>query len=1346
MTKFSSAAAYLLKKFWLLLAVLLVLFALILSAARYALPHIEHNKYLLEDYINQQYGVNLSIDSVHAVWERSGPSIVLNSVSLAKDEASPVALDIRQIYVELDFWQSLRQQLISSPRFELRGLQLDIDADRVSGSSKNNFPVITALERLFLEQLQSFSLEDGTISLTRNGDTNSFDVTTLSWNNFEERHQGLGRIKVDGVSANSASFVIDIQGTKDEFEGVFYAKAEDLDISPWVSDLIKTKRPLAQSRANLEIWTRFSESAVNSVQAELNNSLLQWGDEQIKTVTGITGGSLQALPTTDGWNIRVDQLKLNSSNATLTTDVIGTISNNGNAVFNTIKPVEINPFLLLLPLFLDDTSEDEIRALDPKGELATLQLQWQHGSPALAAKVLDLKWSQTDAIPGLSSLDADIFWYKHNGAVFLESSDSELSSKGIIKKDVHVNNITADIYVYPLQSNEKSSDNSSEEISTLQAQRQRKAEPRRWGISSDNIIIDTDSVSLTSAFNFDLSSGHLSLFTDVDPLPLAGVSDLFPAPVMSDNLDNYLTRAFVGGGEIEAARVLWFGKINEYPFTEQQGIFQASVDISKSDFLFSSKWPALSELDLSLRFINKGLFMTSSSAELEGVKVRNMSAAIPTFKRDAVLTIDAAGDGAGESLTSLMMASSIKDSLGKVLEQDVQVAGPLSADIHLHIPLNGEQVRATGTAALAENTVYIPKTNMRFERTKGNIAFDNGNIDAKELSAQFLNQAVTIDIHGQQKEEYLLNVGLAGRWHVHPLANYVNTELTDYVDGETQWQTNVDLILGKDTFSYTADLNADLTATQSVLPEPFNTAAGTSLPLNIQSSGNLTASNVNATLGEDIRFTGTLPHKEMQFSRAHLALGESDIANIGTGFSIAANLDNANVKEWFTTISMLTSGNQQQVSSSEELSSSKAANASSSSSEPTKNGLFGTPSRIFAKASELTFAGHAINDVQINAQERNNNWLLDIGSAAARGTILVNGNLAQQGIEINADYLNLIKPEAIELEVNETNINVLADFNAKQSDDPFELDPRSLPPVYFRCESCIFHGIDLGNITLDIVKTDSGLKARQLVIRSPEATITAKGDWEYKDGASISRIEGNLLAPDVGQMLKEYKIESGIKDSEADVAFNIQWPNSPMDLQLNKLQGDVEWSLSDGYLTELSDQGSRIFTLFSLNSLVRKLSLDFRDVFAKGFFYDDMGGTLTIVDGKAYTDDTEIDGGAGEIEIMGFTDLGTGDLNYNVSFAPNVTGNLPFLVYFLATPPTALAAIAIDQVLTSAKVISNVNYRVSGTISEPQFEEVERNSKDISLPAQNVPVQKDPLDRPLTEDDVRRIKMEVIDG
>lgn len=1331
MTNFSSVAAYLLKKFWLLLAVLLVLFALVLSAARYALPHIEHNKHLLENYINEQYGVNLSIKSVHAVWQRSGPSIVLNSVSLAKNDASPVALDIRQIYVELDFWESLRHQLISSNRFELRGLELDIDADRLSGDGKNNFPVVKALERLFLEQLQSFSLEDGVVSVTHFSETNSFDIESLSWNNDEERHQGLGQLKVADLAANSASFIIDITGKREEFEGVFYAKAEELDISPWVSDLIKTKRPLAQSRANFEVWTHFSQSEITSIQAELSESLLEWGSGRAKTVTGVSGGSLQALPNPEsnqgGWNVRVDQLVLNSSNESLTTDLIGSISANGDVLINTMKPVQINPFLLLLPLFMDDTSEEEIRGLNPKGELATLQIQLHNGQPSLAAKVLDLQWDKTDKVPGLSSLNAELFWYKNNGAVYLESHDSVLSADGVIKKDINIKQLESRFYIYPEQAGQTE---------------------KQWIVKGSDMLLDSDAVTLHPQFKLNTATGFMSLYVDVSPLALNEVSSLFPTSLMGANTDKYLTRAFTGNGEITNARVLWHGRTSDFPFEDNTGIFQAYVDIKQGDFLFAPNWPALNNLDLSLFFVNNALVMESPSATLADVKISNMSAAIPSFKPGARLEIYATGKGSGEALTVLMMDSSLKNSLGKVLSDDVQISGPLSADIKLDIPFKGKDVVASGIAHLSNNPVYITKTNMLFDKASGDVSFTNGDIDASGLTAQFLQQPVNLSLSGRQGETYDLNVELDGRWHVHPLANYVNTDLTEYIDGEGDWNTKVELTLSKDGFEYSANLTADLTATQSILPAPFDTSAGSSFPLQIISTGDGKASNVKATLGSNIRFDGVLPHKEMQFSRAHLALGESDIANIGTGFSISANLARADVQEWFSTIDMLLSGKGKDTGDASAKTNDQLA-SQSKITEGKRTNLFGTPSRIFAKADMLNLAGHTIKKAELNATERNKDWILDLASPQARATIRINSDLDEQGIEVNADYLSLDKPAEPEASATADNNNALAATGVapiEEDESPYSIDPNTLPPIYFYCQSCGVHGIDLGEVTLDVAKEDGGLAIRQLLVKSDESNLTATGYWKHIGGEVKSALNGTLTSPDVGQMLKEYGVESGIKDSSANVQFDINWPNAPMDFGFEQLNGNVEWSLSDGYLTELSDKGSRIFTLFSLNSLVRKLSLDFRDVFAKGFFYDDMGGTLSIVNGKAYTDDTEIDGGAGEIEITGFTDLNTGGLNYNVSFAPNVTGNLPFLVYFLATPPTALAALAIDQVLTSAKVISNVNYRVTGTIKEPKFDEVERNSKDISLPAQNVPVPENPQDRPLTDDDVRRLKMEVIDG
>lgn len=1301
MSKITSAAAYLVKKIWLLLAILLVLFALTLSAARYALPHIEDNKHLIENYINERYGVNLSIGSVHAVWQRAGPSIVLNSVSLQQNDASPVALDIRQVYVELDFWQSLAQRLVSSPRFELRGLNLHIDADRLGGGERRDFPVIAALESLFLEQLQSFSLEEGVVSVKHQEVENSFDIERLSWNNRGERHQGLGEMKVAELASNSASFIIDIKGRKEKFEGVFYAKAEDLDISPWVSDLLNTKRPLTESRANFQVWAHINNNAVESVQAEFDNSLLEWGGEDFSPlVTGILGGSIQALPHQNGWNVRVDQLKVSSSNEILVTDVVGRVESNGDVLLNTVKPVPINPFLLLAPVFMDDTSDDEVRALNPKGQLATLQLHMRNRSLQLAAKVLDLSWSQTAGIPGLSGLDADVYWYKNSGAFYLKSNNSTLASNNVIRQNLAINEFSASIYAYQrLQGGET-----------------------QWHLGANDIVFDTDRLTIAPSFNINLTTGMTDIYASIAPLGLDGVSELFPSNGMGKKTFEYLTNAFTGEGEIERARILWHGKGKDFPFAENQGVFQAYVDIKDSEFTFAPQWPALKKLDLSLYFVNDALEMRSSSGMLDNMAISDMSAVIPRLHSSSTLTINATGKGDGEALTSLMTQSNLSDSLGKLLAKDVMVSGPLSADLQLDIPLtSGKQVRAQGVAELTGNTVYVASTKMRFENTHGQVAFDNADIDADGITANLLGQPISLSFVGRQQDAYNLDLTMQGVWHVHPLAAYINQQFVDYVDGETKWTSDVSLNISKDDFHYDALLTADLTPTQSLLPQPFDSLVGDALPLSIHSDGDLQASSIEATLGENIRFEGVLPHQEMQFSRAHLALGETELTNRGTGFSIAANLPYADGLAWFATLQTLLS---------------KDADADSSTSgAQSKPSIFPSPSRIFVTAERLAIAGHSLQDVALTARQQNADWLMNIEAKNARGTVRINQDIMSQGIDINADYFALTKPE------------VTSPADAERIDEARpQLDPMDIPPIYVFCQQCSVYDIALGEVRLDAVKTPKGVKIRQLATRSDEAILNATGMWSHEGDITLTQLEGTLESPDVGQMLKQFGVSSGIKDSGADVNFNLAWPSSPLDFDLAQVQGDVQWSLSDGYLTELSDKGSRIFTLFSLNSLVRKLSLDFRDVFAKGFFYDDMQGTLQIAEGRAFTDDTEIDGGAGEIEINGYTNLASGALNYNVSFAPNVTGNLPFLVYFLATPPTALAALAIDQVLTSAKVISNVNYRVTGTISEPQFDEVERNSKDITLPAQTTP-ETEPLgDRPLTKDDVRRIKMEVIDG
>lgn len=1266
----------------------LVLFAVLLSVLRYSLPYLDNKKPLLEDYINQQYGVALSIGTLKADWLQSGPSIVLEDVRLRSNAQSPIALNVDNIDIELNFWQSLSTAQLSSKQFNLDGVALTVDTTRLSGDEQQaQFPVIDALNDLFLEQLERFSLRNGVVTLLKQETEQVIEISELSWLNRDGQHRGAGAFRVQELASNAATFLIDLQGGKDNLRGTLYAKAEDVDISPWVSGMLQTRRPLKESRANLEAWAEVENSKISAVFTQLHDSRLTWGGQDNVTVsTGIQDGSFQALPRNNNWYFRVDQLEVVSNNQRLVTDLVGRWSPDNGLIINTIKPTPVNPFLVLLPLFTDDTADDDVRELAPTGQLATLQMRADQSGLALTAKLLGVSWQQHNGIPGLQKLDIDINWANAQGAVQVQSRDTMLLTDTLLPENIGLNQLDATIYVYPLQSDGQ----------------------QNWMLSYDDLVLDTALATVTQSLRLNLSDADLSLLTTVSDMPVENAKKLFPASLMGENTTAYLNRALTGAGEVSETRILWHGNPGDFPFNANRGIFQAFTSLHDTDFAFSDAWPALNNMNMALQFENDGLTMIAPDASLADIELTDVTASIIPLTGSADLNIAAGGRGTGEQLAALMMQSSLSASLGNVLSEEVQISGPISTDLTLTIPLNDANVVAKGTASLKGNVVKLPRLKMTLEDARGKIAFLNENINTESLQAWLLGQPVSLALTGGKTDDgYGVDIGANGQWDVAALSERFSDTLSSYLSGSSDWQANVSVQLPEDGFSYNASITSTLENVQSGLPAPFNKPADAVKRFAISSVGDEKASTIKALFGDDVAFDGILPHQEMQFSRAHLALGKSDFTGRGIGLSVSANLPRIDAGSWYTVIDELI-GQQQEVNDEQRA-------------------LFAVPQRLFINTDELIVAGQTLTNVDITAKQNSNNWLLDIDTTQARANVSIYEDFLKRGIRIEADYINLPTWTA---------------------SDPAETAPavkwsaETLPPVYAFCQQCTLLGNALGQVTLDVVRGDSGMVIRQLSTSNKHTQVNASGNWNTQ--TQTTTLNGTLKSDDVGRMLQDLNVNSGIKDSAASIAFTLGWPDSPMDFSLEKLNGDINWRLTDGYLSELSDKGSRIFTLFSLNSLVRKLSLDFRDVFAKGFFYDDMSGTLSIADGRATTDDTIIDGGAGEITIKGVTNLAAQKLNYDVSFTPNVTGNLPVLVYFLASPPTALAALAIDQVLTSAKVISNVNYKVTGTWDNPEFIEVGRDSKEVTLPARQKNDKEKPA--PLSKPDLERLNLEVQDG
>ena len=196
-------------------------------------------------------------------------------------------------------------------------------------------------------------------------------------------------------------------------------------------------------------------------------------------------------------------------------------------------------------------------------------------------------------------------------------------------------------------------------------------------------------------------------------------------------------------------------------------------------------------------------------------------------------------------------------------------------------------------------------------------------------------------------------------------------------------------------------------------------------------------------------------------------------------------------------------------------------------------------------------------------------------------------------------------------------------------------------------------------------------------------------------------------------------LTSSIKESNAEIDIDLAWYGTPYEFNTASLSGDLKWRLGDGYITDISDGGARVFSLLSLDSLVRKLKLDFRDVFAKGFFYNSMKGTMQIDKGVAYTNDAELNGVPADLTIKGYADLNTRKIDYTMWIAPEVTSSIPVIVAWMVNPVTGLAALAIDKVLHSARVISEIEYTITGNyvrLMSPVVTEKGKKSREIEIP------------------------------
>ncbi|MCC5879802.1 MAG: TIGR02099 family protein, partial [Idiomarina sp.] len=809
-----------------------------------------------------------------------------------------------------------------------------------------------------------------------------------------------------------------------------------------------------------------------------------------------------------------------------------------------------------------------------------------------------------------------------------------------------------------------------------------------------------------------------------------GVSDalqLLPLQIGAP-LTDYLQNAVLEG-EVNKLNMLWRGDLDSFPYYHSDGIFMARLQADDLDFKFQPDWPAIEQTQLVLGFRDQSLHINASGGSMMGAELHTVDALIADLMMaDPWLRLTASARSTGHQARALFNASPLADSVGNVLTQ-LESADAFDGSFALELPLfaNREdqlddddtpQARAHGQVEFTGQSMRIVPLDLELANLQGTLQFDGNQLDARAVLAEIYQLPVYVSLQGgmneassalrprlqESQQAYQLSMQMDSLWPTEALSDSpVLSWLAPHVEGEIETDTDFTLQIAEGYLDYDWHMRAALENTAVHLPQPIAKQIGDEEYIDIRVRGDEARLHAQVVWPDAVRFETELTIGQAQLDRALIELGSFDQrgpAMPEQGMDLYANVDQLDLGIWFAAFGAMTSGDD-----------TNAADPAGSrlpwQLPPLHN--------VSADVQQATWLQQQFDNLQLSGERDGSHWALTVNAEQGRAHVSVPMTPPTQMtddaavIQVQFDYLNLAREKNDQRQSDTEG----TDMAWSRPDGAF-FD--RLPAFHLVCEVCRYDGNDIGRIEARLNPSVVGAQLEQLHIRRSGAEVNMTGGWYAEEGSYESYINGWVAVADVGNLVADFGSSSVVRDSSAQVELSLNWAGSPAEFDLANLNGEVDWRLGSGYLRDVSDGGARLFSLFSLESLMRKLTLDFRDIFARGMFYSSFRGTLNVEDGIVFTDNTRMNGSAGDMEVTGSTNLVTEALDYTLVYIPKVTSSLPVLVAWMVNPPTGLAALLIDRVLHDAQVISRLEYSISGTVSEPIVNEEARTETDVEIP------------------------------
>jgi len=1305
---------------WQMLAITLVLFALVVSLIRGLLPHIPEVRTELIHYLESEYQVHVQMGELSAEWQAFGPALTVNNLVLPPQKNLPITVISQHVHIKLDFWQSV---FTLSPQIEtvvFDGVKVALNLDELAASDTKATPAeqvnLDWLYRVLLEQLAHFSITDGSLQLvSQEQDYQPIFIDNLLWQNTTNHHQAEGIIYVDQLKSQQEQLTLRISLTgdgnqPDTVAGQLYVSANSLDLGEWAS-----RQHIAQKNTdniefegviNLDAWMTFSQRQIQDGILVFKPSWLQWHDADTQQKFAIHSGSLQWTPELDGWKIESHDLDLSTNDQTWPALTLTLGSREGDlfGYADHLFPSYLEPMLPLVP-GLGKLQVNRWQQMDPQGQIGPIRLYKPLDKPFIAkVNLQQLQWQAYESIPGMSPIDAQLTWANNRLEFSLPEQDYTVDFRDGFSQPLALHGSTL--------------------MGRYDLEQQRLTVP--------NIELINDDIALQASLNLEFAEQtHMGLAAHLTLNDVAHAGRYFPLMAMSPNLVDYLNGGLVAG-RVNDAQVVWHGALGGFPYQDHSGVFQAAFNLDNGNFKFQPNWPAVSELTLSALFENAMMDLHIDQGQLDKVTVDGAQVAIPQLGNASLLTVKADITTDAQAATQVINASPLRDSVGATLDV-VQIKRQINTQLDLAIPLyKGGEKLIKGQVILDNNPVFINTPGLDLQGVSGQVNFVNQLIEGKNIKAKLFQQPLTFSVKtGKHNSNLALNVDMRGQWDLDALPASLHNPLSDTYHGQMDWKGGLTMIFDPSGYSLQVSANSDLIGTSLDLPMRYQKSAAEPRKLTVDLIGDNKQSSLSIKLANDVDFWGGFnADNGSQLAFYDVMIGRlftlGDKLNKQQGH-IHLDLPSIALAQWLPIINrfhvtakpdVVTSSVRDRIVISDELL------GTTTQDNPVVTTVVANAATAFpqlvgvhADIDQLKVLGQSFDKLHFDAQPTANVWRFEAESQQFAGRIDFYPNWRDQGIKVVAQKLHLFPTASMVEQTKSTPTSML----------------QYLPTLAIDVDDFRVNDLALGHLVLQGLPHKQGYQFQTLSLTQPTVTLQANGLWSLENDMDKTWFDISLQADKFDDLSTILNINPGVQDAPLDLTGQLSWQGAPYHFTLDTLNGQLKFALGKGHLSQISDKGARVFSLFSLDSLLRKLSLDFSDMFGEGLYFNTFNGNLAIDNGVVKTTDAEMDAIAGNMRVRGYTDLTTQSLNYDIRFVPQLASSVPTVVLLSTSAWTlGLGAFALTKVLEPViEVIAEIRFRVTGTMANPQLEELERKSKEIEIPEAILPQVEDASAEPI---------------